>query len=194
MASKIIHKVAYYSQFDHVEREEWKSRACSIACLKMALDFLKEGEDSSVDALIDEAVLVKGWTPHGWTHDSLTLVAHNHGVPAYREEFRSLHVDVSTGTFSPSISAEELLRYGVQKLVSHLENGGLTIISTHRNWQTSESFHTVIFIGFEKEGDRITGFYYHDPDTEGGRKENQFITLADFLSGWRKMAVFLGKV
>ncbi len=189
----MIHAVPFISQFDETSRSEWKARSCSVACLLMAISFIRN-ESVSLDDLIDEALLVKGWTPLGWTHDALTIVAHNHGVAAYREEFRSLRADVSTGTFSPSVFAEELLRYGTNKIVSHIEQGGVVIASIHRDWKTSENFHTVLIIGFEKNERGLAGFYYHDPDTEKEMRENKYISLSDFLLGWRKMAVFLGKV
>lgn len=188
------HNVTYYSQFDNVLREEWKARACSIVCLKMALDFFSP-DVIDIDSLIDEGVLLKGWTPHGWTHDSLSLIAHNHGLASYREEFRSMHADPRTGTFSISPYTEKFIEYGIKKISDAIENGGLVIVSTYRNWNPQESFHTVLLIGLEKgEDGRISGFYYHDPDTALEKREGIFVQLKDFLENWRKMALFMGKI
>jgi len=160
----------------------------------MALEFLKDTDASSVDALIDEALLLKGWTPEGWLHDVLSLIAHNHGVASYREEFRSMTADSNTQTFSLSPFTEEILRYGVYKLASHLEANGLAIVSTYKNLDPKESFHTVLLIGVEREEERVTGFYYHDPNTLLGEKENQLAPLSQFLESWRKMAVLLNSI
>ena len=49
----------------------------------------------------------------------------------------------------------------------------------------------VLFVGFEKEENRVEGFYYHDPDIEDGEMgENLFVSFDRFKKYWRRMAIF----
>lgn len=184
-------EVPYYSQFVDVKNPEWKARACSVVCLKMALDYFIPGHSPSVDDLIEEGVIIGGYAEHGWKHPFISLLAHNHGVSAYCEEFRSLAVNVYDKTFSKSQFEDAMLDTGIKKITTTLQAGGLVIASVPRNMQSGGTFHTVLLIGFEEKDGEIVGFYYHDPDAEGDPKEDQFVNLSDFKKLWRRMGIFI---
>src|SRR5690606_8315578 len=133
-----------------------------------------------------------GYTEHGWDHKSLALLSHNHGVPAYAEEFRSVHVDLTSKSFSPSEFEIELEQYGIQKLIEHLRKGRTAIASIRPGLSSGKSIHTILLIGFEEKDGELKGFFFHDPDAPEAPRNDQFIALPDFRSYWRKMAIFIG--
>jgi hypothetical protein len=185
-------EIPYYSQFLDVLNPDWKNRSCSVVCLKMALDYFAPENSPSLDDLIEEGVMIGGYGEHGWKHPSIALLAHNHGVPAYCEEFRSVTVNIHDKTFSKSLFEGVMLETGITKIINTLKQGGLVIVSVPRNMQEGGTFHTVLLTGFEEKDGGIEGFYYHDPDAENDSKKDQWITTQDFGVFWRKMAIFLG--
>lgn len=187
------HEVPFYSQYDDVERSEWKSKSCTITCLKMALDALCSNRAPSIDHLIDEGVLIGGRNEHGWIHGKVAIIAHNYGVPAYAEEFRSITVQ-SNGKSEISPYEESITSYGIHKLHSLVRARVFPIVSVPRNMEQSGSFHSILLIGYEEVGGTLTGFYYHDPDTEKERREGEFVSIGDFARLWRKMAICIGEM
>jgi hypothetical protein len=194
--------VPYYSQFFDVSREDQREKSCSIVCLKMAFDFLSPGTTPSIDHLIEEAsfhtismkehgLITEKAASFGTVHDVLVSLAHNYGVLAYREEFKSLSV-TEAKVVVPSPFVEVMLESGIKKIVASLETGSLVIASVFPGLSEGKSFHTILLIGFEDRDGTLTGFYYHDPDARTEARNDQFIALADFVIYWRKMAVFLG--
>ncbi len=188
--------VPYFSQFDDVVRDDWKPRACSIVCVAMVLNYFPSETKPrpSIDELIDEGVQIMGFTNLGWSQEAITFLFHNHGLLAYREEFRSIDVDTKTGIFTQSRHAERLMQKGIQRIADHLTVGGLVMASTFRDWDPKKSLHAVLLIGVEREGGKITGFYFHDPDTEQERRNDKFIPIDEFIKNWRKMAIFIEKL
>jgi hypothetical protein len=51
-----------------------------------------------------------------------------------------------------------------------------------------------VIIGYEKDGVKIKGFYYHDPEMleENGGKD-LFVEMEKFKEGWKKLAIFMDK-
>jgi hypothetical protein len=120
---------------------------------------------------------------HGWAHDALVALLHNHGVPAYREEFKSMHFDPVAGAiaessetlvnpFSPSLYVESFLQAGIDKLIQSLDKGNPVIVSGIVNWTEKDRPHMMVLTGYEteeiagEEGTQpktiVTGFYYHN--------------------------------
>lgn len=183
-------EVPIYSQFNDVSDESWKNRSCSVVCLKMALDFFKPTDVPTIDELIEEGLKIGGYGEHGWTHKGIALLSHNHGVPAYAEEFLSSNVFDRTKDYK-----KEMLDYGIEKIKREVSSGNLFIASGTRGWKKDGGFHTFLIVGFGEDSDGENGgFYYHDPDfrEEGGRVK-KFINLGDFKALWRRMGVFISK-
>ncbi|MDP2704831.1 MAG: C39 family peptidase [Patescibacteria group bacterium] len=168
----------FYSQYDNVTDESWRSKACAVTCLKMGLDFLSS-DIPSIDSLIEEGVSISGYTPHGWSHDSLVFLAHNHGVPSYKEEFRS----------ASDLFKERLETVGLSKIIKKLAENRPVLLSVTK---PNDSFHAILAVGFEGETASPTHIIFHDPDTKDGGSSFQKMTLPDFLKKWRKLAIFLG--
>jgi hypothetical protein len=181
--------VPFLSQYDDVAHGEWKPRSCTVVCLAMALEALT-GETPDVMALIEEGVRIGGHTEHGWNHERIAMLAHNHGVPAYREEFRARLVEPQGD--APSPHEGMLAAYGLAKTRRFIASGGLVIASVARGLVPGGSYHNVLLVGCGEERG-TAGFYLHDPDTEIARRERFFIGEGDFASVWRNMAIFIGK-
>lgn len=175
-AQKIILNVPYYSQYLDVSDENWKPRACGILCLKMVIDFYKQG-NLPVDEFLKKGIGVGGFGPSGWIHDILIDMAKDFDLVSYRKEYK--------GKDNNEESA-------IEEILNFLENNQPVIVSAVKNFSETNKFHLVVLTGFEKDGDEIKGFYYHDPDShdrEAGK--NKFVPIDIFKKHWRKMAIFI---
>ncbi|HEY9586055.1 MAG TPA: C39 family peptidase [Candidatus Paceibacterota bacterium] len=181
--------VPYHSQFDEITIPEWKERGCAITCLKMCLDFVKPNEIPNIDDLIKEGIAINGYLGNvGWRHETLVRLAHNHGVPAYQEEFRSVKVDVANKTFSENIFEKDLIDIGVQRIRETIDRKIPVIVSVNER----SGFHQLVVVGYEDSLGTTTGFYVSDPDNRVGEKQGVFMPVSDFLAVWRKFAIFVG--
>jgi hypothetical protein len=209
MASKVKHNVPYYSQFSDVKREEFKpngdGRACAMTCLKMALEYIRGEKALSVDDLFEEALIIqqdmlnRGMLTskaieNGLPHDIIIFVAHNHGVLSYKEEFKSVSVDIANNKFSNSRYSESMLEKSITKLAGVLRDKGIIMVSMPPGFSTNKSVHTILLIGFEEQDGNLKGFYYHNPDDRTKGVREQFIALEDFKKTWRKQAIFFLKM
>lgn len=196
----MILKIPFCSQYDDAIETDWQSRVCTLACLKMAFDFLFPKDNVSVNNLVIEAnsiindlirrgLLVKDHTSHGWPHDVIVFVSHNHGIPAYKEEFKSVKVDLETNMFAPGIFEKEMTDIGVERIIQAIVHKRPVIVSITK---PNDSYHTVLVVGFEGDEKNPTQIIYHDPDTKDGGSSFQKIPVSDFLKKWRKLAIFLG--
>ena len=196
----MILSVPFYSQHKDVFSEEWRSKSCAIVCLKMALDFLSPQNGLSTDDLIKEGEIIqndmieKGYmtgehASNGWSHDVIVFISHNHGILAYREEFRSIKVDKELQVFTKGDFEEELETRAIQKITQIIEKKKPVIISIKK---PNGSFHTVLVVGFESNHTNPSFFFYHDPDTENGGNAEMKVSITEFLKIWRRLAIFIG--
>lgn len=184
--------IPYYSQFDGITMLEWKEKGCAPTCLKMCMDFYLEKNKKiapTIDDLIKEGETIGAYLENiGWKHDGLVRVAHNHGVPAYAEEFRSVEVDVLNKTFSDNPLQGDLIDIGIQRIRNSLDRGTPVIVSI----QNHVGSHQVVVTGYEDNLGSTTGFYISDPDNRNSEKKSVFMPMTDFLAIWRKFAIFVG--
>jgi hypothetical protein len=195
-------EVPYYSQFRDVKSEDWKEKSCTMACLKMAGEYLSPNTLPSIDQMMDEAMIhgasmkshglvVESYTEHGFAHDVIVSMAHNCGISAYKEEFKSYSLDENKKPISGS-NQNIMLDNGLKKISAMLETGSLPIVSVMPGLSEGKSFHTILLVGFEENDGVLKGFYYHDPDAKDEEKKGIFISLEEFIKFWRKMAIFIG--
>jgi hypothetical protein len=184
--------VPYFSQKLDVEAEEWKGRACGITCLKMALEYAVPRTSPSIDKLIEEALYLGGYEKAGWKHDVLILLAHNHGVAAYREEYKSRIIDLAKKVSSIAPFESALTDHGIKKMAEAVETGQPVIASVAGRFQDGGENHLVVLTGTEHEGDRLAGFYYHEPnETDRNEGMHKFVSTDTFRKYWRKFALFI---
>lgn len=184
--------IPYHSQFDEITMLEWKERGCAPTCLKMCMDFYAEKNKlqiPSIDNLIKEGEVIGAYVEKpGWRHDGLIRLAHNYGVPAYSEEFRSMQVNVNSKTFSESMFQRNLIDIGVQRIREAIDREVPVIVSVSK----PNSSHQIVVIGYEDNLGSTTGFYINDPDNRNSERRGTFMPLNEFLNVWRKFAIFVG--
>lgn len=178
-----MHGVPFFSQYDESVPQEWRDRACGIICLKMALkgrssaafavnDLIKEAQ--AIYASLGQEFDVK----NGWSHQVLVYIAHNHGIPAYQEEFKSLDPRAE----------EQLARYGVKKFKEELARGKTILASVLKGFKSDGEMHMVLLMGI-----RGNDFQYHDPaGTSAEQGANQIISEEEFFKYWRRLSVIVG--
>lgn len=194
-ASDIVIAVPYYSQYRDVTDDSWKARACGAVCLKMVLEYFGRKRSltvPSIDELIQEGIAIKATSEAGWVHTRIALLAHNHGFPAYNEEFRSVAVNYEKQRFSESEHAESLMRYGITKIAETVRAGRPVIVSVSKRFEHKELFHQVVLTGIRGSGAAVEGFFYNDPDHDSPEEgTNRFVDLATFREHWRRFAIFV---
>jgi len=179
--------IQFISQQDPSIPEEWRGKSCGITCLKMCLDFYKK-EIPAINELIKEGEIIDARIEGiGWKHDGLVRIAHNHGVPAYQEEFRSVKVDLFEKTFSSSEFENELTTIGLQRIKDSIVRNVPVIVSFKKGFGSIENNHDLVVIGFDENG----GFIVHDP-SNSDPKEAVLVDESTFKSFWRKFAIFVG--
>jgi hypothetical protein len=188
-------QVPFHSQHDEDVPHDCRSTACGIMALKMALDFVLKHQGRtapSISELVYEGTAIGGKSKDGWIHDKLVLLAHNHGVPAYREEFKSVLVDWDKKSFVESPHAEFLSTQGMDKFTRMFERRTIPLVSVSKLFKERDKFHLVVLTGFGEENGK-SGFYYHDPHY---KKESvgahRFVDEDMFRDHWRKLAIFVG--
>src|SRR3989344_4076261 len=113
--------VPYYSQWSDVYSKEWKKKACGVASVKMVLEYVTQNKEApSNDALIQEGVFIGGYSKDGWIHDALVALLRNHGVRAYRQEFRSRVVDFIKKISSTNAFEQKLAEKGIEKFIKEI--------------------------------------------------------------------------
>ena len=186
--------VPYYSQFLDVEDKEWMPRSCSVVCLKMVFDYNSIDTNLSIDDLKQEGVIIGEYTIDGWSHEVLVRLARNHGLHAYRQEFRSQIINLANSIAKESKHEKKLIDEGMKKLTEELRNKRPVIVSINKFTLGQEKSHAVLLTGFEEENGEITGFYYHDPESLNREKAmHLFVDLEIFKKAWRKFAIFTYK-
>lgn len=161
--------VPYYNQHNDISDTGWKGRACTITNLAMVLGFLLGDDAPSPDELLQEGIMIGGYSEHGWVHDHITFLAHNHSVLSYKEEFRSRDTEI----------AKKLEDEGIEKIKRTLRHGLPVIISIMKD---NGSYHTVTLNGVDS-----TGFFVHDPELG---KEGVHMSFDEFWETWRRLCIF----
>ncbi|MDB5194313.1 MAG: hypothetical protein JWN50_327 [Parcubacteria group bacterium] len=190
---KTILPVPYTSQYSIGRDSDGLSRACGAACVKMILDY-RTGTDTDFLSLVREGQTIRGAyiSGIGWSHVGLTSLFRNHNVGAYAEEFRAINVDTKNQEFLSSEYEPGHVERGMQKIAGKiLDWQQPVIVSGIKNWKEKDKPHDVVIVGVEKDGDRLTGFFYHDPDDELSPGANRFVDKETFRTYWRKFAIFV---
>ena len=160
----------------------------------MILDSYSEDKLSFQD-IFTEVTAIGGYDEkYGWNHEALVRVLRNHGVNAYRQEFKSRKIDLENKTEQISDYEKELINFGVKKIVKSLEKGFPVLVSVLRHFKEQGTMHSVLVVGFEKADENVSGLYFNDSDIKNEQENRQiFIGLDDFIEAWRQLAIFIEK-
>lgn len=187
--------VPFISQYDAQIEPDWQDRACGVVALKMVMDFHSAADIPAVQDLITEGQLIGAYAKGvGWIHDGLAALARNHGFDAYRQEWRSVFVDIISKVMRESPYQERLLANGIRKLVDTLSAGSPVIVSIRSQFREDGGSHLAVLTGFEKNADgEVTAFSYHEPAEEDSTAgSHRSVDLATFKKYWNKRAIFVG--
>ena len=184
-------KINFYSQHSHEVDLDWRKKSCGIACVKMVIDYCGVSKPQIMD-LIEQGRYIGGYNPeYGWNHDSLVNILRNHGVSAYRQEFKSQNINPSEKNSKKSKYEDRLCSLGEHKIIQFIDKGAPSMISVEKGFIVGDSSHLILVIGYKKELDHITGFFYLDPDNQlEDDKKCEFMSLDRFHNFWRKLAIF----
>jgi hypothetical protein len=162
----------------------------------MTLDFLVKG-NFVVNDLLDEALAIKNsyTSEFGWSHDAIVMLLRNHGLSAYRQEFRSVEKDLINKTDKVSPTEKVLVDFALTKIQKSIISGQPVIASVWKKFSIQEKLHLVLITGFEEENGQITGFHVNDPIEDNTNEQGQFfVPIERFLNAWRKFAIFVERV
>lgn len=185
-------KIYFCSQYRDIKNADWKHKGCSVSALWMALKSLKQEEFIlTPDELLEEAINIKSFSDTGfWKHEKVSILAHNHGLAAYNEEYKSMPFGEETKY------ASRLNSYGVEKIFQFLkEKRGLVIASIPKNFEEINKPHSILLhdVKVKDSGERV--FVYHDSEKESEEEGvNKEIDFNTFLNSWRRLAIFLNKI
>ncbi|MEA4910597.1 hypothetical protein SDC9_07918 [bioreactor metagenome] len=182
-------KTFFCSQHTNIKDEEWKNKGCSVSALWMTLKSLKTNFSLSLDELLNEAINIKAFSDSGfWRHDRIAVLAHNHGLAAYAEEFKSIPFGEETEY------AESLAEYGIEKIFNFLkEEKGLVIVSVPKDFSEENKPHSILLTSAKEEGGRF--FVYNDSDKKTEEEGQSLeISLEIFKKNWRRLAIFINKI
>ncbi len=185
--------VPYYSQYQNVLEEKWRSRACGITSAKMIIKYFYPDNDESIDALIDEGVKIGGYNENGWDHESLVRIFRNRGIFSYKEEFKSQLIGNGNNSRVPSIYDAKMAKAGIKKIVKMIKAGRPVIVSVDVGFGDNKSSHLIVLTGYDLDdnGD-VLGFMYNDPESPRGIKKNLFVEIEKFERYWRRLCIFVG--
>jgi hypothetical protein len=182
---KIKLEVPFYSQKDNVKKEEYKHNSCGIVCAKMILDFAKK-ESRDLDPLIQEGYIVGGTESAGWNHETLVRVLRNHGVLAYRQEFRAHTVDLDKEEGVDNEERNKQFReLGLEKIRCAIDNGFPVMISVKPGFGENDSDHLILVVGYDEKN-----FYVNDPQLNGEHEPPLEVSVEKINEYWKGLSVF----
>lgn len=180
--------IPYYSQHNDVTREEWKNRACGVTCVKMILDSFGQAQDITIDQLIDEGIFVGGYNEKvGWNHEGLVRLLHNHGVAGYKEEFRSVFIDLVSKVAQNNSFEKKLIAHGLEKISQEASQGNPVILSIDGSLWDAKETHLIVCTGYDFETDE---YIYHDPNSSYEPHQDARISKEKLEKYWRRFAIF----
>jgi len=189
--------VPYLSQFDDISDVEWQSRACGITCLVMVLSFF-EGKSRPIENLIELGTKLGAYNGnYDWYDSGLCSIANELGFKAFRRRWELSKAD--TATFNNEgrnkkdndLYNSQALKEGIFTLVETLRLGSPIIVPVSKNFDEHHKGHDIVLTGYEKDGEKLLGFFYNDPNSRGKRIKNEFVGIDKFLEHWKKRGIFV---
>lgn len=196
---KKIIDVPYLSQFNDLSDVEWQGRACGVTCLAMVLAYY-EGEARPIKALIDLGTELKAYNSnYDWYDSGLCSIANQLGYTAFRRRWALSKIDTEFFATEGRTEADneaydaQAVKEGLYTLERTLRLGTPVIVSVSKNFDEHNKGHLVVLTGYEKDGEKLAGFYYNDPNSRGKKLKDEYAHLELFLEHWKKRGVFILK-
>lgn len=191
--------VPYLSQFNDLGDVEWQGRACGATCLAMILAYY-EKERRPLKALIDLGEEIKAYnSDYNWYDSGLCSMANQLGYTAFRRRWALSSIDEKffekegRTTSDNEAYNSQALREGLYSLENSLRLGVPVIVSVSKNFDEYNKGHFVVLTGYEKDGEKLAGFYYNDPNSRDKKLKDEYAHLQLFLDHWKRRGVFVIK-
>jgi len=183
---KKILDIPHVAQHHDSIPEEWYTRFCGIACLKMIMEY-KGVKVDSLD-LLNEGQIIGGYNSTiGWDHNSLVRLLRNHGISSYPQEFRSIKIDIESKDMTDSSEENNFLEKGIEKIRESIDNGNPVMVSVAAGFGENGSPHVVLVVGHDDDN-----LYFNDPNNEDGEiKKAHRMNKGRFLRYWRQFSIFI---
>lgn len=196
---KKILDVPYLSQFNNLNDVEWQGRACGVTCLAMVLAYY-EGEPRPLKALIELGTELKAYTSkYDWYDSGLCSIANNLGYSAFRRRWALSKIDedffVKEGRTVADNEAynAQAVKEGLYSIENSLRLGVPVIVSVNKSFDEHNHGHLIVLTGYEKDGEKLAGFYYNDPNSRDKKLKDEYAHLQLFLEHWKRRGVFIIK-
>jgi len=196
---KKILDVPYLSQFNNLNDVEWQGKACGVTCLAMVLAYY-EGEPRPLKALIELGTELKAYTSkYDWYDSGLCSIANNLGYSAFRRRWALSKIDedffVKEGRTIADNEAynAQAVKEGLYSIENSLRLGVPVIVSVNKSFDEHNHGHLIVLTGYEKDGEKLAGFYYNDPNSRDKKLKDEYAHLQLFLEHWKRRGVFIIK-
>jgi hypothetical protein len=174
--------VPFFSQLDEQVPQELRRSVCAIACAKMVLD--SRMYSVSFADLLKEANIVGGRESAGWTHETIVRVLRNHGIPAYRQEFKAHVLDLETGEPTPAQHSGEFAQQGILKIRRNIDDGNPVLVSVSAGFSDNSEDHVVLVIGYNEDSLIIL-----DP-LQSPDSNPVHVPIRRFMDFWKRLTIF----
>ncbi len=175
--------IPFFSQLDAHLDEVGNRTVCTIACLKMILDF--KNKSMSFEEIYDEALYIKGEGATIWTHETLVRVLRNHGVLAYRQEFIAHKLDIKNKTQAKSEYEDLFKDLGIEKIKKSIDNSCPVCVSVKENFSQNKEDHMVLIGGYTEDS-----FIIFDPILLSNENPLE-ISFEKFKTYWKGLSIFV---
>lgn len=196
---KKLLEVPYLSQFNDLDDVEWQGRACGVTCLAMVLAYY-EKEKRPLKALINLGEELKAYNDkYDWYDSGLCSIANRLGYTAFRRRWALSKIDEEffkkegrTANDNEAYNSQAV-KEGLYSLENSLRLGVPVIVSVSKNFDEYNKGHFVVLTGYEKDGEKLAGFYYNDPNSRDKKLKDEYAHLQLFLDHWKRRGVFIVK-
>jgi uncharacterized protein YvpB len=177
--------VPFYAQHEIIENGKG-SVSCGIVCIKMVLDFA--GKDKTeIHDLIEEAEIVGNKESAGWSHETLVRVLRNHGVLAFRQEFKSHTVSLEDKKGFENIEeTKNFIELGIQKIKNSIDLGFPVLVSVKPGFGENGGDHLILIVGYGDDS-----FFANDPQRKGHEKDPMRVSVEKFKEFWKGLTIFV---
>ncbi len=181
-------EVPFFSQLDKEVPQELQRSVCSIACLKMILDY-KKIPNTFAD-MYKEMDIIGGRETSGWNHETLVRLLRNHGILAYRQEFFGQTIDLHTLQATHAKHSDVFEKKGIEKIKEIIVKGKPVIVSVFAGFSQDHECkksvnmvnHIVLITGIDDEYVYVNDPIFNTPTQ---------VTHTHFMNYWRRLAVFV---
>jgi hypothetical protein len=134
--------------------------------------------------LLKEANIVGGREAAGWTHETIVRILRNHGIHAYRQEFKAHEIDLETGEPTPAQHSGEFAQQGILKIRRNVDDGNPVLVSVSSGFSDNTEDHVVLVIGYDEES-----IIVHDPLLAPDSNPVS-VPVRKFMDFWKRLTIF----